>query len=105
MKRMDQLNFGRYSDPALLILASLAGGAKHGYAMMLDIEQITGVHLGPGTLYGALARLQRAQLIAALPSNDRRQPYQLTAQGSTLLRNQLTMLSNFIELVLKRLIA
>jgi len=101
---MDQLNFGRYSDPALLILASLAGGAKHGYAMMLDIEQMTGVHLGPGTLYGALARLQKAQLIEALSSNDRRQPYQLTTQGSNLLRRQLTMLSNFTELVLKRLI-
>jgi DNA-binding PadR family transcriptional regulator len=73
--------------------------------MMLDIEQMTGVHLGPGTLYGALARLQRARLIESLPSSDRRLPYQLTPQGSALLRNQLTMLSSFTELVLKRLIA
>jgi DNA-binding PadR family transcriptional regulator len=102
---MDPLNFGRYSDPALLILASLAGGAKHGYAMMLDIEQMTGVHLGPGTLYGALARLQKSHLIQSMPSSDRRLPYQLTPQGSALLRNQISLLSSFTELVLKRLTA
>ena len=102
---MDSLNFGRYSDPALLILASLAGGAKHGYAMMLDIEAMTGVHLGPGTLYGALTRLQKAGLIESIPSSDRRLPYQLTTQGTELLRNQLKMLSSFTELVLSRLMA
>lgn len=36
------------SDPNLLVLASLANGEKHGYAMMLDIESFAGVRLGPG---------------------------------------------------------
>jgi hypothetical protein len=31
---MDTSDLGRFSDPALMILASLAGGEKHGYAMM-----------------------------------------------------------------------
>ena len=44
-------------DPSLLILASLAGGDKHGYAMMEDIEAFAGARLGPGTLYGAITRL------------------------------------------------
>ena len=36
------------SDPTLLVLASLAEGDKHGYAMMEDIERFAGVRLGPG---------------------------------------------------------
>ena len=52
-------DLGRFSDPGLLILTSLADGEKHGYAMMEDIEALCGVRLGPGTLYGALARLER----------------------------------------------
>ena len=102
---MDPLNFGRYSDPAMLILGSLAGGAKHGYAMMQEIKAMTGVHLGAGTLYGALVRLQNSQLIEPLPSTDRRQPYQLTTQGARLLREQLIILHNFAEVSLKRLAA
>ena len=46
------------SDPTLLVLSSLAGGDKHGYAMMLDIEEFAATKLGPGTLYGAITRLE-----------------------------------------------
>ncbi|GCE24477.1 hypothetical protein [Dictyobacter kobayashii] len=45
---MDKFNLGRFSDPPILILASLAGSPKHGYAIMEDIETFSGVHLGPG---------------------------------------------------------
>ena len=41
---------GRYSGPATLILSSLAGGAKHGYALMQDIEAFADVTLRPGPL-------------------------------------------------------
>src|SRR5260370_41103877 len=68
-------------DAALLILTSLAGGPKHGYAMIEDIASITGVRLGPGTLYGAISRLESAGLIEALESTDRRRPYQITPRG------------------------
>ena len=44
------------SDPTLLVLASLAEGDKHGYAMMEDIQRFADVRLGPGTLYGAITR-------------------------------------------------
>lgn len=53
-------DFGRFSEPALLILVSLAEQPRHGYSMTEDIEAVAGVRLGPGTLYGALARLERA---------------------------------------------
>ena len=49
------------SDPTLLVLASLAEGDKHGYAMMEDIERFAGVRLGPGTLYGAITRLEERE--------------------------------------------
>ena len=78
---MNLADFGRFSDPALLILSSLADGPKHGYSMMNDIEAMTGVRLGPGTLYGALTRLEGAGLIKALPAQDRRRPYRVDRQG------------------------
>jgi DNA-binding PadR family transcriptional regulator len=98
-------DFGGFSDPALLILASLAEGAKHGYGMMSDIESLTGIRLGPGTLYGALARLENAGLIKALASKDRRRPYQLTAKGSAALHEQLVLLQRLASTGLKRLAA
>ncbi len=82
-------DFGRFSEPALLILVSLAEGPRHGYSMTEDIAAITGVRLGPGTLYGALARLEARGLIAPLKSEDRRNPYQLTALGERALRARL----------------
>lgn len=100
---MDTSDLGRFSDPAMLILACLAGGEKHGYAMMEEIEATSGVHLGPGTLYGALSRLEQYGLIEALPASERRRPYRLTAQGTAFLRQYLKSLERFVSLSLKRL--
>ncbi len=94
---------GRFADPALLILASLAGGAKHGYAMLEDIAALSGVRLGPGTLYGALARLEQQGWIEPLPSADRRRPYRLTPAGSANLQAGLTQLGDFAAAGLRRL--
>ena len=60
------------SDRSILILTSLADGPKHGYALIKDIEDFAGTTLGAGTLYGALAKLERAGLVEALPASDRR---------------------------------
>jgi hypothetical protein len=54
---------GRANDPTVLILTSLAAGEKHGYALLQDIEAFAGVRLGPGTLYGAISRLEDRGLI------------------------------------------
>lgn len=72
---------GHFSDTQLLVLASLAGGPKHGHAMLEDIEQMSGARLGPGTLYGAIARLEQRGWIEPLPAEDRRKPYRLTQSG------------------------
>jgi DNA-binding PadR family transcriptional regulator len=72
---------GYISDPPFLVLASLAEGPKHGHAMLDDIEAMCGRRLGPGTLYGAIGRLERQGLIEPLPADDRRRPYRLTRAG------------------------
>jgi DNA-binding PadR family transcriptional regulator len=90
MKRDESLaDLGRFSEPALLILISLADGPKHGYAMTMDIAVVSGQKLGPGTLYGAIARLESRKWIEPLPADDRRRPYRLTAAGHRVLRHRL----------------
>jgi DNA-binding PadR family transcriptional regulator len=91
------------SDPSLLVLSSLAGGEKHGYAMVADIQGMAGVHLGPGTLYGALARLETQGLIEPVAPAGRRRPYRLTAAGSEALHDQLTALARVADTGLTRL--
>jgi DNA-binding PadR family transcriptional regulator len=92
------------SDPTLLVLASLVEGDKHGYAMMEDIERFAGVRLGPGTLYGAITRLEQRGWIRPLKSaEDRRQPYTLTADGRRHLEAQLADLNQIVKTGLKRL--
>ena len=82
----------RSNDPSLLVMTSLADGPKHGYAITIDVEDFAGVHLGPGTLYGALSRLESKGLIEALPAEDRRRPYRLTAAGRAALEQELQKL-------------
>ena len=94
---------GRFAEPALYILVSLSDGPKHGYAIMTDVEEMSGSPLGPGTLYGALARLERRGLIEALEPEDRRRPYRLTALGATTLQVQLDHLRAFAQAGLARL--
>ncbi len=91
MAKTDDLlaSLGRFSEPALHILISLADGPKHGYAITQDIESLTGQKPGPGTLYGAIARLESKKWIEALPVEDRRRPYRLTASGQKVLKHRL----------------
>jgi DNA-binding PadR family transcriptional regulator len=92
-----------YSDPPLLVLASLAGGPKHGHAMIEDIAGLCGSRLGPGTLYGAIARLEARGLIKPLPPEERRRPYQITAAGTRMLRAQLSTLRQVVDAGTRRL--
>jgi DNA-binding PadR family transcriptional regulator len=90
-------------DPGLLILASLAAGPRHGYAMVEDIAAFGGGRLGPGTLYGALARLEEAGLIEPLDADDRRRPYRLTAAGMGVLASEIDALERVVLTVRDRL--
>ncbi len=91
------------SDPSLLVLASLADGEKHGYAMIADIHTFAGVRLGPGTLYGAITRLEERGWIRPVETDDRRRPYRLTPQGRLELQSQLKNLSQIVKAGVRRL--
>ena len=91
------------NDPALLILASLADGDKHGYAMMEDIQRFAGVRLGPGTLYGAITRLEEQGWIRPVESEDRRKPYRLTADGRRHLEERMSRLDRVVKAAQQRL--
>lgn len=82
----------RPNDPTLLILTSLASGEKHGYALLQDIEQFAGVTLGPGTLYGAISRLEERGMIEPVAESGRRRPYRLTTAGAAELQDALAEL-------------
>lgn len=97
------MGLGRFTEPALLILISLADGDKHGYAMMQDIAATANTRIGPGTLYGALARLESRGWIESVSSDDRRRPYRLTASGAVALTAQLTGMKKLAMTGLRRL--
>src|SRR5712691_982714 len=82
----------RVGEASVLILISIADGPKHGYALTQDIKELADLELGPGTLYGALDRLERLGLIEALPTDSRRHPYRITAPGAAALRAHLDSL-------------
>jgi DNA-binding PadR family transcriptional regulator len=72
------------------VLLALAGGDKHGYAILKDVAEHTSgeVQLSTGTLYGIIKRLLEDGLIVevvsrpAIPGDDqRRRYYHLTAEG------------------------
>ena len=90
-------------EPALLVLSSLAECDKHGYAIMMDVEAFSGIHLGPGTLYGAITRLEQCGWIRPLDSDERRRPYRITAEGRKHLKVQLSALDRAAKIGLDRL--
>jgi DNA-binding PadR family transcriptional regulator len=86
-----------------MVLTSLTGGPKHGYGLIQDIEEMTGITLGPGTLYGVLARLEEEGFIEALEADDRRRPYRITARGAAVLRERLETTAKVARIGLRRL--
>lgn len=90
-------------EPALLILLSLASGAKHGHAMMLDVDAFSGIRVGPGSLYGAIERLERDGLIEPIAGDERRRPYRLTQRGQDILQGQVEALEQLARLGRERM--
>ncbi len=94
---------GPASDPEILILSSLAGGPRHGYAMMADIAAFAGVKLVPGTLYTAITRLVDRGWIIPEAEAGRQRPYRITAEGAAALRRRLESMNRVAQLGLERL--
>ncbi|MDG4788649.1 PadR family transcriptional regulator [Micromonospora sp. WMMD1102] len=94
---------GRFSEPALLVLISLAAGPRHGYAMQEDIAGLTGHRPGPGTLYGAIRRLEQHEYVEALAEQERRRPYRLTDAGRAALTVELKRMRTVVNAGQRRL--
>ena len=101
-KKTSQL-LRRPNDPLMLLLTSLASGPKHGYALSKDVEDFAGVTLSPGTLYGAITRLEELGLIAPLEEVDRRRPYRLTTNGAQVLREVTSEMRRLADVGVARL--
>ena len=96
------------SEPVLLILTSLANQPRHGYALIKDIDELSGgrVRLSTGTLYGALRRLLESAWIERFEQEDtsrEKQAYQLTAAGREQLRLELDRMRQWTRLAGVRL--
>lgn len=92
----------RGTDPGLLVLISLAAGPKHGHAILIDVEGFAGQRLGPGTLYGAIERLEQDAFIEPLPPEDRRTPYRLTSDGARYLAGRVSHMRRLAEIAKTR---
>ena len=88
---------GRSAEPWLLVLTSLADGPKRGYAIMADVAAFSGVRMEPGTLYGALSRLERRGWVRPLATAERRRPYEITAAGQEILAGQVTTMQQIVR--------
>ncbi|HEX3713793.1 MAG TPA: helix-turn-helix transcriptional regulator [Trebonia sp.] len=95
------------NDAQLLVLTVLADGDKHGYAINTAIKELTGARLGPGSLYGALARLEARQLIesSAEPAGpkDRQRIVRITEAGREALRVELEQMARVAQAGLRAL--
>jgi DNA-binding PadR family transcriptional regulator len=85
------------NDAQMLVLTVLAEGPLHGYAINTAIEELTGRKLGPGSLYGALSRLEARGLIGpaegTAASPERHRTMRITDDGREQLRAELQQMA------------
>lgn len=87
----------RTNDAQLLVLSALADGPLHGYAVNAAIAKVAGERLGPGSLYGALTRLEGKGLIEPADAVGRQRPVRLTPAGRAELERGLRAMSQVFE--------
>jgi DNA-binding PadR family transcriptional regulator len=72
---------GRFGETAMWILVALRDGPHNVTRLLDDVRELDG-QVGPGTLYGAVARLERLALIEPTTNGEGRRAYRLTEQGA-----------------------
>ena len=98
---MDNKDFAKHlplTEATYYILLALVT-PKHGYAVMQNVEEISGgtVRLAPGTLYGAFTTLEQNKLITMVNKKERRKIYQLTEKGTQVLLSQVERLKIMLK--------
>lgn len=95
------------TDAQMLVLTVLADGPRHGYAINTAIEELTGRKLGPGSLYGALSRLEARALIrpddSAGQDQERHRTMRITDAGRATLRAELEQMARVTQAGLRAL--
>ena len=103
----DPTNFLPLKPAAFHILLSLADSSRHGYGIMLEVQERTkgSVKLGPGTLYSAIKRLLADELIAeeaekldSTLDDERRRYYSLTQLGRRVITLDAERLADLVEM-------
>jgi PadR family transcriptional regulator PadR len=90
-------------EPTFLILTALAGGKKHGYALIGETEALSSgrVKLKVGSLYASLERLQQEGRVSPageeIVSGRLRRYYELTDAGVAALADEVVRLENNVS--------
>lgn len=99
------------SPAVFYILLALPDGPKHGYAIMKEVEEMTGgkITLGPGSLYGSIKRLLKDRMIAETDhrpvralDDERRRYYVLTDYGRQVLAAEVDRLASAVRLAAQK---
>jgi DNA-binding PadR family transcriptional regulator len=72
--------FGRFAEPARLVLVALRDGPRSVATLFDQVRSLDGP-IGPGTLYAAIARLERRGLIQSARNGEGRPAYRLARAG------------------------
>ena len=91
--------------PAVVhVLLALAGGERHGYAILKDVHRHSGNRLrfGPGTIYSTLQRLMESGWVEEAPPpqtdlDERRRYYRLTRSGREALKEEVDRLGVLLD--------
>ena len=76
-----RVRFGRFGETGMWVLVTLLEGPRNVARLLDDVRSLDG-HVGPGTLYGAVARLERLALIEPTTNGRGRPAYRLTERGA-----------------------
>ena len=105
-RRPDSSGGARPLTPAMFhILLALAGGERHGYGIMREVEDLSGgaLRLGPGSLYGSIKRMLAEGLIEEseerpdpAADDERRRYYRLTVLGRQALDAEIQRLEDLV---------
>ena len=103
---MKQYSPSSLSEPTFLILLSLAGGPRHGYAILKEVHSLSGgrVRLSTGTLFGAIKRLldlgwiERSESMDEPSDGRTRIYYELTPRGRLALQAETERMEDLVHL-------